>query len=151
MGRPSATDRIRITARLPYVLLPQDGGLPPQGPAQPATGWVAQCGLFDVAGAGRTERAAVRNLRSALLVFIEACMDFGTWNGVVRDAGLAALELAGQCYWVGGAPPTGGPQSRVLEFTGYVAYPLGHREPLPTPEVRIPSAPDWLIRADGLE
>jgi hypothetical protein len=151
MGRPASADRIRITARLPYVLLPQSAGLPPGGPTRPNTGWVAQCGLFDVAGAGLTERSAVRNLRSALLVFIEACMDFGTWSGVVHDAGLSALELAGQSYWVGSTPPAAGPPPRVLEFTGYVDYPLGHREPLPAPEVRIPSAPDWLIRAEGLE
>ena len=67
---------IELSFRLPYVLIPREKWI------------VASCPVLDVHSQGETEALATSNLREAVQVFLETCIEMGTLDQVLRNSGL---------------------------------------------------------------
>lgn len=71
---------IELNFRLPYTLTPRDRWV------------VASCPVLDVHSQGHTEEEATANLREAVQLFLESCIDLGTLDQVLKDSGLHVSE-----------------------------------------------------------
>jgi predicted RNA binding protein YcfA (HicA-like mRNA interferase family)/predicted RNase H-like HicB family nuclease len=87
--------QIEMSFRLPYVLQPEESWI------------VASCLVLDVHSQGTTEPEAVANLREAIQVFLETCIEMGTLVQVLKDSGFHVAESA--------EPPPFPPGTRILE------------------------------------
>ena len=71
---------IRIEFTLPFELLTE------------GTWHIAACAPLDVASQGHTREEAIRNLEEALSLFLESCLERGTLQQVLGDAGLHPVD-----------------------------------------------------------
>jgi predicted RNase H-like HicB family nuclease len=112
------------------------------------TWWIAYCPVLDVASQGRTERSALRNLRDALLLFIEGCVQQGTWGQVMREASFSRIDVDGRNYWLGAPRQAKFNSQPVLNMSGFITGPEIADRSSDRTTVRVPSVPPWMIRAD---
>jgi hypothetical protein len=111
--------------------------------------WIAQCDLLDIASQGTARHVAERNLRQAILLFLEGCLRSGSADRVLAQSGFTALWLDGRHYWVAAEGGQAGQGRRSLRFTGYVTAAFPRPSAAPERLVRVPSIPPWMIRADA--
>ncbi len=58
--------------------------------------WIASCPALDVHSQGGTKSKALENLREALELFLETCIEMGTLGEVLREAGLHVRHRGGE-------------------------------------------------------
>lgn len=87
--------QIEMSFRLPYVTGPEENWI------------VASCPVLDVHSQGGTEAEAIANLREAIQVFLETCIDMGTLEQVLKDSGFRVGHTV--------EPPPFPPHTRVME------------------------------------
>jgi predicted RNase H-like HicB family nuclease len=107
---------------------------------------VANCPVLNVASQGKTAKAAERNLRGAMHIFLRDCLESGTLEQVFRDAGLVQVELAGQICWIAKVPGKHRPFYNLKVRARAVSKEPLHRAP--SRRVQLPTVLPWLIRAD---
>jgi predicted RNase H-like HicB family nuclease len=71
---------IELSFRLSYVLTPREKWI------------IASCPALDVHSQGETEELATSNLREAIQLFLETCVEMGTLDRVLRDSGLRVSD-----------------------------------------------------------
>jgi predicted RNase H-like HicB family nuclease len=134
MGRLAKTS-IRVRAELPYRLSRE-------------AGWtIATCDLLSISTQGKTERSAKRNLKDAIALFIEGCMELGTLDDVLAECGFHSVKVAGQAFWAAEGP--GGARSGMHRLR-LVTQVKASARALKPPRLRaehIPSLLPWLIQA----
>lgn len=108
---------------------------------------VAVCDILDVASQGRTERSALRNLRDALVLFLETCIASGTLERVLEESGFERVEIQGIAYWLAGPRIKVPRGSASLSFRARISAPEPKASPRPR-TVSIRNIPPYLIRAE---
>ncbi|MBI4083223.1 MAG: type II toxin-antitoxin system HicB family antitoxin [Candidatus Lambdaproteobacteria bacterium] len=82
--------RVPVEAKLPYRLMKEGGWI------------VSRCDLLGISSQGKTERTAIRNLRDAIVLYLEGWLENGTLAEKLAARGFHLVEIAGQPLWAAG-------------------------------------------------
>jgi len=80
MSNESGSVSFKLTARLPFVV------------EKKAKWYLAGCSVLDVYSQGNTEEEAVNNLKEAVSLFLETCIEMGTLYEVMKKCGFQIFE-----------------------------------------------------------
>ena len=132
MSRPIKTV-YRLKATLPYRVEPKDGWM------------VARCDLIRLSCQGKTETSALRNLKHAIALFVETCLERGTLDNALSECGFSRIKLGNREMWVSGHRASGQEgrlnlrtRMEVREKTPTLSEPSGQQVPTILP---------WIIEA----
>ncbi|MDR1686644.1 MAG: type II toxin-antitoxin system HicB family antitoxin [Desulfovibrio sp.] len=69
--------------------------------------WTVSCPGLDLATQGETFERAEQNIREALTLFVESCLQRGTLEEVLRRAGYSKARIRAVAEAAGAYPPSG--------------------------------------------